>query len=492
MFENLPKLNGIATVEIIVGESPIIVELNGNDAPITAGNFVDLVARGFYDNLTFHRVVTSPRPFVAQAGDPNSSDPNFPINQLGGGGFEDPETGERRTIPLEIKLEGDEEPTYNQQLGRLAGVVPPPDVALENDRGAIAMARSEAPDSASSQFYLVLEDAPFLDGDYAVFGSVIENLEAIDNIAEGDRIIDAEVTSGLENLESDANPVASVSISNVIQAEGDEDGNEVSFTVSLDRAITQTITLDYATADNTAIAGEDYTADNGTIEFAPGETEKTIVVQTLSDLDTEEDETFELSLTNVTNAKVSDAAAIATITDDDSEPSSVIELFRFRNTAFDTGTYIFVGEAERDFILSDPNLNQSFALDGVAEDGTINPAFVASAEAADDLLPFYRLESLTKPGTFLFVSTDEYKFIFDDPVQSQQWKKQGFDQSGENDIPEFYLRDGNADEGTKFNRLQNQQNGTFLYAGEGETAIIENDDNLSDLFKNQGPAFASL
>ena len=173
--------------------------------------------------------------------------------------------------------------------------------------------------------------------------------------------------------------------------------------------------------------------------------------------------------------------------------SQTIELFRFRNTTFSSGTYIFVGEAERDFILDDPNLSQTFALDGVAQDGTINPAFKASTTNGDDLIPFYRLESLAVPGTFLFVSTAEYNFIFNDSVQKEQWKKQGFANDTETeDIPEFYLLDGSVDRGIGFNRFQNTQNGTFLYASTAETDAIESNPNLSNLFNNQGNAFESL
>ena len=84
-----------------------------------------------------------------------------------------------------------------------------------------------------------------------------------------------------------------------------------------------------------------------------------------------------------------------------------IELFRFRNTTFDTGTYVFVGEQERDAILDNPDFNQTFELEGNG-----NPAFTASTTPGEDLIPFYRLASLDTPGTFLFVSTQEYQTIF--------------------------------------------------------------------------------
>ena len=199
MNSNLAKLEGTAKVKLVVNGSPIIMEINGNDAPITAGNFIDLVDRGVYDGLAFHRVVKQPQPFVAQGGDPQGKDPNFPVSRMGTGGFIDPDTGERRFIPLEIKLEGEEEPVYNKAVGRQAGFSAP-SVALKHDRGAVAMARSQAPDSASSQFYIALADLEFLDGDYAVFGKVIEGMDVVDSIEQGDRIESAEVIEGSENL----------------------------------------------------------------------------------------------------------------------------------------------------------------------------------------------------------------------------------------------------------------------------------------------------
>jgi peptidyl-prolyl cis-trans isomerase B (cyclophilin B) len=198
MFDNLPRLEGMAKVELTVNGSPIILEINGVDAPITAGNFVDLVQKGVYDGLVFHRVIKSPQPFVAQGGDPQGKDPDFPVSRLGTGGYTD-ESGRKRMIPLEIKVAGEDEPTYNKGLGQQAGVRSP-NVALEHDRGALAMARSAPPDSASSQFYIALADLEFLDGDYAVFGKVLEGMDVVDNIEQGDRIESAKVIEGAENL----------------------------------------------------------------------------------------------------------------------------------------------------------------------------------------------------------------------------------------------------------------------------------------------------
>lgn len=193
----LPKLEGKATVVMTVNGSPITIEVDGDNAPMTAGNFVDLVQQGVYDGLVFHRVVTSPQPFVAQGGDPQGKDPSVPASRLGTGSFIDPDTNQPRYIPLEIKPQGADEPIYGKTL-KQAGVTAPP--VLAHTRGAVAMARSQMPNSASAQFYFALADLQFLDGDYAVFGYVTEGMEAVDAIAQGDRIDSAEVTAGLDNL----------------------------------------------------------------------------------------------------------------------------------------------------------------------------------------------------------------------------------------------------------------------------------------------------
>lgn len=191
-INSLPQLTDKATVEMTVNGSVIEIEVDGQNAPITAGNFVDLVERGVYDGLIFHRVVKEPQPFVVQGGDPQGKEPNFPASQLGTGSFVNPETGEPRYIPLEIKVENEAEPIY----GRTVKATP----ILSHKRGAVAMARSQMPDSASAQFYFALADLNFLDGNYAVFGYVTKGMDVVDQIKQGDRIDKAEVTSGLENL----------------------------------------------------------------------------------------------------------------------------------------------------------------------------------------------------------------------------------------------------------------------------------------------------
>jgi peptidyl-prolyl cis-trans isomerase B (cyclophilin B) len=193
-MKDLPRLEGKATVVITVKGSPITVEVDGTNAPITAGNFVDLVQKGVYDGLVFHRVVREPQPFVAQGGDPQSKDPKVPANRLGTGGYIDPKTGTERYIPLEIKPQGSEQPVYSKTITEQP--------VLTHKQGALAMARSQQPDSASSQFYFALADLAFLDGNYAVFGNVTQGFDVVNKIQQGDRIDSAKVTQGAENLKT--------------------------------------------------------------------------------------------------------------------------------------------------------------------------------------------------------------------------------------------------------------------------------------------------
>lgn len=121
-------------------------ELYETEAPITTKNFIDLTNKGFYNNLTFHRVEPG---FVIQGGDPKG-------DGTGGSG---------KNIPLEIHP------------------------ALTHKKGAVGMARSQDPNSASSQFYICLEDAKFLDRNYAVFGMVTEGQDVAQKIRKGDKIL---------------------------------------------------------------------------------------------------------------------------------------------------------------------------------------------------------------------------------------------------------------------------------------------------------------
>ncbi len=193
-----PRLEGKATVVMTVKGAAVTIELDGVNAPLTSGNFVDLADRKVYDGLVFHRVVREPEPFVVQGGDPQGKDPNFPTERLGTGGFIDPVTLQERMVPLEIAPDKkDAKPIYGKTF-QMAGITDVP--KLKHTRGAVAMARSQLPDSASSQFYITLADLKFLDGNYAVFGYVKQGMDVVDKIQQGDRIDSIKVTQGMENL----------------------------------------------------------------------------------------------------------------------------------------------------------------------------------------------------------------------------------------------------------------------------------------------------
>ena len=198
LYPNLARLEGKATVVMTVKGTAITLEMDGANAPITAGNFVDLVDKKVYDGLVFHRVIRQPQPFVVQGGDPQGRDPNVPIERLGTGGFIDPSTSRERSIPLEIKTNGGK--TIYGKTFDMASISEKP--KLLHTRGVLSMARSEDPDSASSQFYVTLTDLSSLDGKYAVFGTVTQGMDVVDKIQQGDRIDSARVTQGLENLKN--------------------------------------------------------------------------------------------------------------------------------------------------------------------------------------------------------------------------------------------------------------------------------------------------
>lgn len=188
-----PCLSGSATVAMQTSKGEVRFQLDGAAAPLTAGNFVDLVKRGAYNGTAFHRVVRQPTPFVVQGGDPLSANPMTPPNQYGTGNYVDPATSESRQIPLELRLQNEDAPRYGQEL-TTPGITR--QLALVHQRGALAMARSADPNSASAQFYVALQALPELDGRYAVFGRVSSGMAVIDRIEQGDRIIKATVVEG--------------------------------------------------------------------------------------------------------------------------------------------------------------------------------------------------------------------------------------------------------------------------------------------------------
>ena len=139
----------------------IKVELNADEAPITVTNFVKLAKDGFYDGLTFHRIING---FMIQGGDPEGN---------GTGGSDE-------TIKGEFSANG-------------------VDNVLKHTRGAISMARSQDYDSASSQFFIMHETNDSLDGQYAVFGYVYEGMDVVDKIATSVPVTDNNGTVEAQN-----------------------------------------------------------------------------------------------------------------------------------------------------------------------------------------------------------------------------------------------------------------------------------------------------
>ena len=145
--ENEELLTGLHHVTIDVQDyGTISLELDADTAPISVTNFINLANEGFYDGLTFHRIISG---FMIQGGDPNGN---------GTGGSE-------KTIKGEFSANG-----------------------VENDishvRGVISMARANDPDSGSSRFFIVHEDSTFLDGQYAAFGHVTDGMDVVDAICK--------------------------------------------------------------------------------------------------------------------------------------------------------------------------------------------------------------------------------------------------------------------------------------------------------------------
>ena len=193
-YANLPQLLGRARVEMETTKGNLTILVDGYSAPINGGNFVDLVQRGFYDGLEFIRAEDF---YILQAGDPPGKDE----------GFIDPKTGEYRAIPLEVLVQGDEEPVYGDTLEELGRYLDQP-VLPFNAYGAVALARPAGdPNGGSSQFFFFKFDTEMtppgynlMDGRYSVFGYVIEGKEVLEELNAEDKIISAKVIDGIENL----------------------------------------------------------------------------------------------------------------------------------------------------------------------------------------------------------------------------------------------------------------------------------------------------
>ena len=193
-FDQLPRLLGRATVELRTNKGTLVAVVDGYNAPLTAGAFVDLVKRGFYDGLPFNRAEDF---YVLQTGDPEG-----PAD-----GFIDPATKTERHVPLEIRVPDQPVPYYNQTFEDL-GLYKAEPVLPFNAKGTLGWAHSDgALDDGSSQFFLFLSEPELtpaglnlIDGRYAAFGYVVEGRDVLNELTADDQIVSARVIEGADNL----------------------------------------------------------------------------------------------------------------------------------------------------------------------------------------------------------------------------------------------------------------------------------------------------
>jgi peptidylprolyl isomerase len=193
-FDALPRLLGRATVRLTTTKGDLTAVVDGYNAPLTAGAFVDLVQRRFYDDLPFNRAEDF---YVLQTGDPKGA----------ADGYVDPKTGQQRRVPLEIRIPGQEEPYYNLTFEDLGQFKAEP-VLPFNAKGTLGWAHSDqALDDGSSQFFLFLFEPELtpaglnlIDGRYAAFGYVVDGFDVLEELTADDGIVKATVIEGADLL----------------------------------------------------------------------------------------------------------------------------------------------------------------------------------------------------------------------------------------------------------------------------------------------------
>jgi len=194
-YDTLPQLKGRATVKFETTQGDVTVIADGYSAPVTAGNFIDLVNKGFYNDMPFIRAEDF---YVLQTGDPKGD----------AEGYIDPKTKEYRAIPMEILVKGDEVPTYGVTLEEIGRYMDEPALPF-NSYGSLALARpGNDNNGGSSQFFFFLFEAELtpagrnmLDGRYAVFGYTVNGKDVLRNLSAEDKIISAKVIEGADNLQ---------------------------------------------------------------------------------------------------------------------------------------------------------------------------------------------------------------------------------------------------------------------------------------------------
>lgn len=158
------EVTGTERATMVTSKGTIVLEFFADDAPNHVASFIELIESGFYDGIKFHRVIPG---FVAQGGDPITRDLTPEQVVAGGGGI------------------GTGGPGWNQKAEFNA---------RKHETGTLAMARSQHPDSAGSQFYICLAPQPSLDGQYTVFGQVVEGMDVVQALTVGDTIESVTIT----------------------------------------------------------------------------------------------------------------------------------------------------------------------------------------------------------------------------------------------------------------------------------------------------------
>jgi len=197
-FDNLPRLLGRANVKINTTKGFMEAIIDGYNAPLTGGAFIDLVSKNFYNDLPINRAEEF---FVLQTGDPKGEDI----------GYVDPETNKPRLVPLEIRVPGEPETFYNETFEDLGFYTETPTLPFAT-LGTLGWSHSnEAVNDGSSQFFFFLYEAELnpagrnlIDGRNAAFGYVIDGAEILEELNMDDKIISIEIIKGEENLKAHA------------------------------------------------------------------------------------------------------------------------------------------------------------------------------------------------------------------------------------------------------------------------------------------------
>jgi len=197
-FDNLPRLLGRAKVNIKTSKGDMEAILDGFNAPLTAGAFIDLSSKNFYKDLPINRAEEF---FVLQTGDPIGEEI----------GYIDPETNEERHVPLEIRIPDEQDTFYNQTFEDLGLYTETPTLPFAT-LGTLGWSHSNtAVDDGSSQFFFFLYEAELnpagrnlIDGRNAAFGYVIDGFDVLEELTKDDTIISIDVLEGIENLKLNA------------------------------------------------------------------------------------------------------------------------------------------------------------------------------------------------------------------------------------------------------------------------------------------------